>query len=96
VITAQLFGGPHDGQVVTVCGPYGPVPNTLDFPQAVPMDRVDVTGGNEWFEHQLISTVRYRLRLGPRCCATWCSWPLSCTCCPRCATKWIAYDLVRS
>lgn len=95
MITAQLFGGPRDGEIVTVSGPCAPVPDVLYFPDrvgpALPGDAVPdplaLSGG------PLITAIRYRLRLPPRCCATWCVWPRRCNCCPRCYVKRLSYDL---
>jgi hypothetical protein len=94
VITAQLFGGPRDGERVTVAAPYAPVPDVLQFPEpATPPD----------FENRpadplavAFRSVSYRLRPAPRCCAAWCMWPRPCTCCPQCAAKPLIYDLVRT
>lgn len=93
--TATLFGGPRDGEHVTLSMPF---PDVLYFPRrvgpALPGDNqpdpLALTGG------PLITAIRYRLRPKPRCCATWCVWPRRCNCCPRCYVARLIYDLERA
>lgn len=97
MITAQLVGGSRDGEVVTVAASFAPIPEVLYFP-AWGMVKLLTDSGplGEKAATALgrITTVSYRLRPKPRCCATWCVWPRPCTCCPRCAAP-LLYDLVR-
>ncbi len=91
MITATLWGGPRDGEQVTVAPPYGPVPGVLVFPVQVAVPDISVTD-----LHATFTEVRYRLRPKARCCATWCVWPALCSCCPRCDQAPVIYDLERS
>lgn len=92
MITATLWGGPRDGEQVTVAAPYAPIPDVLQFPELT-----GPPGLEDWnpaAPDVLITSVTYRRRLKPRCCATWCAWPVVCTCCPQCDRTPLVYDLV--
>lgn len=88
-----MFGGPHDGEIVAVAGPYSPVPDVLRFGEVQDVTGLDMSA----MERLVITSVRYRRRLGPRprCCASWCTFPRPCSCCPRCGSVPLAYDLER-
>lgn len=91
--TATLFGGFRDGTELTVMDP---IPDVLQFPTLVTPSLEDwkprgiLAGPNPDAE---IAAVTYRLRPAPRCCASWCTWPRRCNCCPRCYVKRLVYDL---
>lgn len=82
---ATLFGGARDGFELTVMDP---IPEKLSFPALV-------TPVPEDWQQAQITSVTYHLRSKQRCCATWCTWPRPCTCCPRCLTARLIYDLER-
>lgn len=93
--TATLLGGSRDGTELTVMQP---IPETLSFPTLVTPTL------EEWKPCGIldgpdpgaqIAAVTYRLRVKPRCCASWCTWPGPCTCCPGCARTPLVYELVK-